>query len=198
MQQDNYKKAFLIYVLKFVIIFCFCYLGTDAVIGLAAPGGYYSEFIHNYFDYVSWLRKSLLQGSATLLSLLGYKTVTPNIYSLKIEYGRQVHIGFDCLGYGVMSFWIAFIFANNGAWTKKLKWILGGLLLIWIINVTRISVLLIAINNRWAIPLFDHHTWFNIAAYILVFILIYFFDKSAKGKISNNITSATSSLPTGK
>src|SRR5436190_899826 len=121
MSKENYKRTFLLYVLKFAVVFCICYFGTIAVIGLSAPGGYYSAFIHNYFDYVTLLRKTLMHGSATLLSLSGYPAVISNVY-LKIENGREVHMGFDCLGYGVMSFWVAFIVANKGTWIKKLKW----------------------------------------------------------------------------
>ena len=96
-----------------------------------------------------------------------------------------------CLGYGVMSFWIAFVVANKGTSIKKLKWLLGGLFLICLINVIRISLLLLAINFHWLTPYFNHHTWFNIIAYLIIFILIYFYDKSFKldPDISNKKTS---------
>jgi len=191
------NHSLLSYIIKFIGVFCICYFGTIAVIGLSAPGGYYSAFIHNYFDYVTLLRKSLMHGSATLLSLLGYHAVISNVY-LKIENGREVQMGFDCLGYGVMSFWIAFIVANKGTWLKKLKWIFGGLFLIWLINVARISMLLLSINNHWAFPFFDHHTWFNIFAYLLIFILIYFYDKSGKMKSTMTDTKTTAFKVTDK
>jgi len=41
-----------------------------------------------------------------------------------------------------------------------------------------VSLLLVAINRKWAMPLgWDHHTWFNIVAYIAIFTMMYFFDK---------------------
>jgi exosortase/archaeosortase family protein len=177
----------LIYLIKFAGIFCICYFGTLAIIGLSAPAGHYSYFIDTYLDYISGLRKSLMFASRILLSLVGYNAVTSNIYSLKIEYGKAIHIGFDCLGYGVMSFWIAFIAANKGSLIKKIKWIFGGLLLIWLINVTRISLLLIATNKHTIFPLgLNHHTWFNVVAYLLIFILIWLYDRSGKRSAALN------------
>ena len=195
--QENYKKTFLLYLLKFAAAFCICYFGTIAVIGLSAGGNYYSKFVDQYFDYISWLRSSLLHGSKWLLSLLGYETWLADRYLLKLKGGGGARIVYSCIGYGVMSFWIAFIFANKGTWLKKIKWILGGLFLIWCINILRICLVLVATNKRWGIPLgFDHHTWFNIVAYILIFVLIYFFDKSNKIKRGNDISLAKTSLST--
>ncbi len=185
------SNPLLFYLIKFIGIFCICYFGTLAVIGLSVTEGYYSSFIDKYLDYVSILRYSLLHGSKFLVSLLGYKALIADIFSLRIEQGKEVHIGFDCLGYGVMSFWIAFVVANKGTFIKKLKWVLGGLFLIWLINVTRISMLLVAINNHWVTPYFDHHTWFNIFAYLQIFILIFFYDRSAKTR-SRTINEKTS------
>ena len=178
--QNNYP--FVFYLLKFIGVFCVCYFGTLALIGICAAGGFYSPFIAKYFDYVSLLRKSLLHGSKWLLNLFGYKAEVSGIYYLKLITGKKVHVGYDCLGYGVMSFWNAFIVANKGSLSKKLRWIFGGLFLIWLINIVRISMLLVAINNKQVPPFFDHHTWFNIVAYLLIFLLIYFYDRSVKAK----------------
>ena len=156
-----------------------------AVIGLSAPGGYYSSFIHNYLDFVTWLRYSLVHGSGLLLSLFDYPTYHASDFVLKVKNGFGVSIEYDCVGYGVMSFWIAFIVANKGSLAKKIKWIAGGLFLIWCINVIRISMVLVAANRHWKFPLgLDHHTWFNMAAYILIFIMIFFYDRSSKEKLT--------------
>ena len=89
-----------------------------------------------------------------------------------------MHLVYSCVGYGVMSFWIAFILANQVKWQKKIKWIITGVALIFIINVARISLLLVAVNEKWQIFFnMDNHVLFNIAAYILIFTMIYFFDR---------------------
>ncbi len=195
MQFSSIKKyPFTIYLLRFIGIFCILFYGTIGVIGLTSPGGYYSPFLDHYFNYVAWLRSSLLYGAKILLSFCGFETWVRNIYNLQMLHGRGVHIGFDCLGYGVMSFWAAFIIANEGSVLKKVKWIVGGLLLIWVINVLRISLLLVAINKHWAMPLgLNHHTWFNIVAYSCIFAMIYTFDTFSKHpKKETKSTSGTS------
>jgi exosortase/archaeosortase family protein len=88
---------------------------------------------------------------------------------------------YSCIGYGLISFWIAFIFANPVHWKKKIKWGTIGVVSIFIINVIRISLLLIVINNKWPNGInVDSHTLFNIVAYCLIFLLIFLFDRSEK------------------
>jgi len=176
------SNRLFIYLIKFIGAFCVLYFGTIAVEGLAAPEGkYYSSFIDKYLDYVSWLRSSLTHGTRLLVSVFGYHTdfLSPTV--LQVKGGRGINVGYDCLGYGVISFWIAFVFANTGSWKKKAAWMLGGAMILWLINVLRISSVLIGANRNWKFPLgWDHHTWFNIAAYFSIFIMIYFFDKIRK------------------
>ena len=153
------------------------------IVGVCAPGGYYSSFIDHYFNYVKWLRATIMYTCEYALSLVGYKTYLQNPYLLKLQGGLGVHIVYSCLGIGVMSFWGAFVFANERTWIQKLKWIIGGWIIIWSINVTRIVLLILATNKGWVAPFnLDHHTLFNIAAYTAIFILIYFFDRSGRDK----------------
>ncbi len=164
-----------------VFFFCVLYFGTFAIIGLSAPGGYYSKFVSQYLNYIDWLRASLLSASKALLLLFNYETVIAAKYVLALKGGKGVRMVYKCAGYGIMGFWGAFILANKARRKKKILWLICGWLAAWCINVVRISLLVIALNNKWAIPLgLDHHTWFNIAAYILIFILIYFYDRSSK------------------
>ncbi|MBL0358820.1 MAG: archaeosortase/exosortase family protein [Chitinophagaceae bacterium] len=175
------KKDFIIYLLKFLLTFCVLYYGTIAMIGITSEGGFYSPFAASYLDYVSLLRSMLLHSSMALLHLIDYKVYLKDIYTIKLENGLGVHIGYDCIGYGVMFFWVAFIFANKGSLIKKLKWMAGGLLLIWIVNVLRISLMVFAVNEKWKTPLgLDNHTLFNIAAYTVIFTMIYMFDRAEK------------------
>lgn len=161
--------------------FCIAYFGTIAWIGLAAPGNYYSAFIDNHLDYITWLRNSLLHGSKFALSLFGHTAHIPDEYSLQIVNGKAVHIGYDCIGYGVMSFWLAFIVANKGTWVRKLFWIFGGTIIIWLINIVRISMMLVALNKNKSLPFgLNNHTFFNILAYIAIFIMIFIYDRQSK------------------
>ncbi|HVZ96954.1 MAG TPA: hypothetical protein VG847_08775 [Chitinophagaceae bacterium] len=178
-----FRNPYTVYLLKFAGIFSLCYFTTLGIIGLASPGGYYSPFIARYADYVTWLRNSLLNATSGILSVFHIQTEREPGFYLGMPGGNGVIIAYDCVGYGVYSFWIAFVAANTGTVWRKIKWIAGGLLLLWIINVIRITLVLLAINKGWAMPFgIDHHTWFNIAAYILIFILIFLYDRTGKRK----------------
>lgn len=188
-----FKNPIFIYILKFIGIFCVLYFGTLAVIGFASPGGkYHIPFVAHYLDYVSWLKISLMRGPAFILSIFGIATHEEPGFLLRMNGGRGVIIAYSCVGYGVYSFWIAFVAANKGTFLRKLKWIVFGLLGLWFINVLRITLFLLAINRGWPMPLgLDHHTWFNIFAYILIFILIFWYDKTSKKKLRKSETVIT-------
>lgn len=174
-------KSFYKYLLKFLLLFAVFYYGTKIMSGLATAGGYYSLFIHTYLDYVSWLRASLVHGGGYIAALFAYSTEILPGFVLKVVDGKGVFVSYGCAGYGVMSFWAAFVLANQLGFTKKAIWLLGGLLLLWGINVTRIGLFLVAINKGWPMPLgLNHHTWFNIFAYLAIFTMMYFFDKQIK------------------
>ena len=175
------NKKIWIYLIKFIAVFCLCYFGTLVSIGLAAPGGYYSPFVAKYLDYVSQIKISLISATGFMLSLFSIHTHTEPGFLIRINGGKAVIIAMSCVGYGVYSFWIAFVIANKGRFRKKIVWTLLGLLALWFINVIRITLFLLAINKGWPMPLgIDHHTWFNIAAYLLIFFLIWLYDRSFK------------------
>ena len=170
---------FFKYTIKFIGIFLILYYGTMAVIGLAAPEGYYAPFIAHYLNYTAWLRSSLFFGVQQLLALSTYTTIVSSEFTIRIWPGPGVHLGYSCLGYGVSSFWIAFVVANETRLTKKITWVFSGILLLWCVNVLRISLLVIAIHKNGAGDfLFDHHTWFNIVSYGCIFTGMYCFDKN--------------------
>lgn len=181
------NKKLWIYLLKFIAVFCLCYFGTLAIIGLASPVGYYSPFTAKYLDYVSKIKISLMSATGFILSLFSIRTHTEPGFLIRINGGQGVIIAMSCVGYGVYSFWIAFVTANNGKFGKKILWIVSGLLALWFINVIRISLFLVAINKGWPMPLgIDHHTWFTIASYLLIFLLIFLYDRSFKAHKLNN------------
>jgi exosortase/archaeosortase family protein len=149
--------------------------------GLAKPGNYYSSFIERYLDYPSWLRATLLWGSKLFVGIVGYNSVITDAYHLRIVGGGSVQLIYACLGVGVMSFWLAFVVANKGNWKKKMIWVIGGFLCIWIINVLRIGLVLIQNNTRKEMMFgLDNHTFFNILSYVAIFGLILLYDKSFK------------------
>ncbi len=173
------NNSFFKYLLKFFLIFLILYYGTIAWIGITAPGGYYSAFADRYLNYIAAIRWLLLHGSKLLLEVLGYTIYLNDNYSIRIQNGSGVRIVYSCIGYGVLIFWLSFILANRGSFIKKIKWISAGLLMICLVNVFRIVLLVVAVNQKWQ-PVFtiDNHTMFNIAAYAVIFFMIYLFDRS--------------------
>ena len=178
-------KTFLRFILVFISVFLLCYFGALMVTGLAVPGDHYSAFIDKYFDIASFLRTALIISSKQLLAVFGTEAFRVNEYVLRAVSGKGIRLVYSCLGFGVMSFWIAYTIAMNGRLKYKLLWLAGGLLLIFIINVARISLVLKAANNGWPFPLgWDHHTWFNIVSYIFILLLI-FWHQRVSTKITN-------------
>lgn len=169
------------FLLKFLALFGLFYFGTLAVIGLAAPGKFYSPFIEHYLDYVSWIKQSLIWGVGRLASVFGYETVQQAGFVIRVKSGAAVLIAMDCVGYGVYSFWAAYVMANEGSLKRKTSWVMVGLVLLWLINVIRITAVLIALQKGKAMPLgIDHHTWFNIIAYCFIFLMIWRYERGGK------------------
>ncbi len=176
-----FNKRILLYLLKFAGAFCICYFGTLAIIGLSAPGGYYSGFVDKYLNFIPIFRDSLLLSSKYMLGLFGYETYQSSSTQLRMVGGGGVNLVYACLGYGVTSFWLAFVFANTGSFKKKLLWMTGGALALYVINVARISLVLLAANKQWHFPLgWDHHTWFNVVAYGGIFLMIWLYDRRGR------------------
>ncbi|MEX1203245.1 MAG: exosortase/archaeosortase family protein [Ferruginibacter sp.] len=171
-------KKFLIFVAKFLGLYLLLYYGTIAMIGIASPGKLYSGFVDQYLDYVSWIKNTLIAATGWLVAMFGYETNVEPGFVIRVIGKRGVIVGSSCVGYGVYSFWIAYVVANSMAILRKIAWIVGGVLLLWLINTIRISMFLIAINNNRTMPFgIDHHTWFNIVAYVFIFMMMYFFNQ---------------------
>ena len=178
------NKKLLLYCIKFLAAYCILYYGSQAIIGLSAPERRYSQFVHDYLDYPSLLRKALLKCSQLFLEMMGYQTDMPDEYKIRMVGGRGVRIVYSCLGIGLFSFWTAFMLANETTNKKKIFFILGGLLFIFLINVARIVLLFITSNKGQKIPFgIEHHTLFTVASYGLIILLILFFDISEKRSV---------------
>lgn len=163
------------YTVRFILLFLSFYFGTKMMIGLAAPGGLHFSFIEHYLDYVTWLRMSLLYGSKYFLSLFGYYSHIEPVFTLRIDGGKHIFIAFDCAGYGVLSFWLAYILStpskNN---YHRIFWSISGLCMLWLINCIRISLYLLSRNGIAHIPFkIEHHLFYNIVSYLFIGLLIF-------------------------
>lgn len=191
---DWIKHFSFAYFLKLVGLTLVLNFFSIAYHGLVSPeGSQYSAFLDNNLNYIQWIRQVLMFGSNLLANLLGTGSYISDPQIIKIGKDIDVEIWLPCLGIGIMSFWTAFIVTNTGKLRKKIAWGIGGLFSIYLINCWRIALLLVALDRGWAQnSAFDHHDLFNIAAYILIGILMYSYteDKSEKNTLKSVIQPA--------
>ena len=175
--KDIIQNPGFIFIVKFLVLFLGFHFGCEFFIGITAPGGLYVEFLDKHLNFIAWLRESILFGASQLCSLFGFPAYIDGSYHLRSTETRQgVQMVYSCIGYGIMSFWAGFVLAHSSPWKKKLLWTLLGLIVIWIINCFRVAIILIATVKQWNINRFmDHHDFFNVVAYIFIFILIILF-----------------------
>lgn len=180
------------YCLRFLGLFCVLYYATEAVIGLSSTEGGYNAFVAQHLNFIDPFRRFLLSATQGLLSAAGYRTYFRDTFTLSFLGGGGIRVVYSCLGYGLLSFWAAFVFANRGGWKRKAAWMLGGCLALVLVNILRLSLVLLAVNKGWPMPLgWDHHTWFNIMAYLLIFLMIYVFDRSRRREGNQRKKNAT-------
>ena len=173
------NRSFNNFFVKFFFSFFILYFGTKIIIGLTVPVGYYSSFVVNYFNYPAILRLFIFKGTSVLVSLFGFETFSKDLYHISFLQGRGIHLVYSCLGYGLLSCWISFVFANNGKFFFKLKWLLLGCFVIWLLNVFRITFLLFALNFHWPVLLrIDQHLIFNTIVYLVIIWMMSLFQRS--------------------
>ena len=181
MNKGKGSKQLFIFLFRFIGGFCLLFYGTEAVIALSSPENSYSPFVARYLNYIEPYCNFLLQATKGLVALLGFQAESKAGHILAVPGGTGIRLAFDCIGYGVLSFWIAFVLANPVSAGKKLAWLIGGAALLCAANIARLSLVLVANNRGWASPFgWDHHTWFNIASYLFIFGMIWRFDRSGK------------------
>ncbi len=173
------NRSFLMYLIRFLLLFTFLYYFIFFFIGFTSPGGYYNAYLDQHFNFIKAFRKFLLLAAQVFLNLIGYHAYLANEFVIRLQHGNGVRLVYSCLGYGVLSFWTAFVIANEGRFFKKVLWVIGGSLMICLINILRISFLLLSNNKIIRFPFgMDHHLLYNIFVYVLIFILIGLYDRS--------------------
>lgn len=175
------------FVFKFIILFLLFYYFNILFLGITSPGNHYSEFLATHLNYIQGLRSFLISGSAKILNWLGYDAVYNHIDLLVAGRGF-IRLSYDCLGFGVMSFWAAFIIAYPKKRNQKLIFLASGIVGIQLLNIVRF-VLLALFWTKGANQTIDHHTVFNIIIYLLIMISLYFWikhdDSVTKGYAKN-------------
>jgi len=169
----------VVHFFKFIILVLIFYYFSVAFHGIVSPeGGLYSAFLDQYFNYIDWIRSSIMYAAVVIAYNFGTEAYIAGSQLINIENVVQLNIWLPCVGLGVISFWIAFIITNSGHWKRKLLWSVMGFLAICFINTLRIALLLIALDNRWTGHIsIDHHDIFNIAAYTVILLMMYMYNR---------------------
>ncbi len=171
---NNQANRFLFSFLSLTLLFYFFNL---CFIGITAQGSFYLAFIDKHLNYIKGLRDLLIETSAAILRLCGFKIRT-SPFILHINGYGGVILVYSCLGYALMGTLTAFAISWPG---KKLLdrviFILIGIIIIQALNVARfigISLLARRVSNLRTI---DHHTIFNAIVYLVLVAFTYFWTK---------------------
>lgn len=178
------QKVWQDQVYKFLILlagsFGFLYYLNLFLIGLSAEGGtFYAPFLQEHFDYISGLRYVLIQTSEWVLQRFGYNTFTTDFW-LRVSGHGGVIVVYSCLGYGVMSFFTAFVLAWPKSLNSKLWFLPAGLLLIQTLNIIRFIMLALFWKGSIFRGVIDHHDLFNIILYLILLSFIYFWARKTR------------------
>ena len=175
MFKDFSKYFDLHYFLRLISILILLYYFKFFFRGITDPKNFYSPFIDHNLNYVTGLKSSILNTSNVLAHAFGLNSYVDGKI-IRIPKGAGVVLNLPCLGLGIMSFWIAFIFAHQNNLAKRFQWCLIGVAAIWFINCLRISLLLFAVQSKWKVNKYiNHHDLFNLVAYAIIILMIYFF-----------------------
>ena len=163
---------YLRFVIFFIVLYLLFYYFNEFYIGLTAKGGLYNSFLDENLNYIRWWRKFYLESSAGILRGLNY-TVLTNQTDLMVVGKGGIRLVYSCLGYGVMSVFAAFCITFPSPFKHRLGFMLGGLLLIQLMNIIRFVLLSLYWDRRHPLFGMDHHDLFNIVIYLLLIGICY-------------------------
>jgi len=165
-------------ILLFLFLYFFIKYAFYFYVGLTTPGGkIFSSFLINYANFPYWLTITVTKISKILLELSGYEVYQISDSNITIRGSRGVTVAWGCLGVGAIGLWIAFIIAHRNFSVKnKLKWVVAGVALIFIINILRIDMIVLSNYYNWKyFRSFNAHTSFDILTYAVILVLMLVF-----------------------
>ena len=172
-------------VLKFLGIFFGSYLIFTLIYNY-----YLTHFSSNAY-YPDVITHIVALQSQELIEVFGYTTK-----SIKSTFDPSMRIGINgtylvrivegCNAVSVMILFFSFILAFKTTWKKTLLYILGGLAIIYALNIIRIALLTIALYKFPDYEHFLHGTLFPAVIYGTVFLLWFFWVKNFKPTQNEN------------
>lgn len=173
------------FLISFFALFILLYGLNYFFVGLTIPGGYYNEWIANHVDYVSAYRSLILNGASIFTDIAGFDNYV-NKYELRIPGISRVRMVYSCIGFNILSFWLAFTLAYPQPLKKKLLYCISGIFLITLMNMMRVAGLaMIRSISSLRHTQFNHHMLFNIIVYAIIFMAIRIMVNDSDGIIGN-------------
>ncbi len=174
----KFTRDDIIFLVKFLGLFAILYYGTYAFIGLSTEGNLYLPWL-KYIDYVSWYRQFLLKSAEYFLGVFGQNAFVEDRFYLNIKGLLRIQLIYECLGIGVNSFWVAYVVTSKlSSPVYKVYSVLAGVLIITLLNISRIVLLAFALYNKWPlIAKIEHHTLYNYIVYIVILYMIWLYKK---------------------
>jgi exosortase/archaeosortase family protein len=172
------------FVILFLSLFALFYYFNIFYIGITAPGNHYSEFLDQHLNYIRDFRILLISISAGILRLFGYEVFTSDTTLHALDAGG-INVVYSCLGFGVMSFFVAFVIAwPEKSLKSKLLFIPAGIILIQTLNISRFILITLFWRTSPLRSVIDHHILFNFILYAVLLASIYFWmNKESDKKI---------------
>jgi len=175
------KHVDFAWIIRFCLLFAGLYYFNIAYIGIVDPKNFYVPFLDEHFNYISWFSTSIVTASRIIAQGFGVNAHVSDGYKLMVDDYTSVTLSYTCAGFGIVSFWLAFINAHRLSLKQRLAWSVTGIVAIWFINSWRVALLLVALHNDWAVNSFiNHHDLFNLVAYAIVCALIVLFYKKIR------------------
>lgn len=175
----NKTRKFLLFFI--VLFFLLDNINLYFYSATSAQGNYFNPFIFKYCNYIQWIKSSLIFCSVGILKIFGLSVIYNN-YQILAYSGTVVNINYSCLGLQLISFFTAFVLSFP--LKKKGIFYLSGLLLIYLLNIIRITAITYILYKfpHQRINFNFHHEIYNIVVYLCLFIFIYLWIKPQNKK----------------
>ena len=125
-----------------------------------------------YSELSLLLINSILECCSLFLGLFNIETEIVSIDRiLKLPGTIGVTVGEPCIGYDVTALYVALIMSCKGAIKQKLWFIPMGVIIIFFVNVVRISALALLVTINQEIWELNHKLIFTIVVYVIIFLM---------------------------
>jgi len=169
-------KSFL-RLIALVLVLYYFFLGYGALV--SPEGNQYNAFLDHNLNFIDWYRRTIMVFSNEIAHAFGANSYIASHQIMKLGKNIEFEIWFPCLGFGVMSFWLSFVVNSTSSLKRKFLWAAVGVIAIWFINCLRIALLIISVDRNWPQSSYiDHHDMFNVMAYTIIAMLMYYYSKN--------------------